>query len=1619
MENLQSDWIDENADSKYVDPELSCVHDVIADDPKPNYLFANENFINSPTFSTDSNENLGDESNSKTEHPLLKTSIINASLAKKRLQAYSKQVRKSPVKEEKVDNKFQKEVAKKTKKDLYPGAKAKAVIQEIEEIKRKDQEFENLKKKEFEDLCRRLAVTDAIRCQLSDSPDRNKQFKRRGIKQRNYRRTDSFSRKSPTPEDVKNKDRYSPVHKHPKDWTEFKKQNLSIPKDGSRGRPFARKGFSVNLLEKLYNLDVPSPPIVPCRIEMENGIKEVPLHSIKVTNSRPHIIYSVNTEKIKDSFPTRHQLYGFITKERQQCIRDVINKRVKVIPETKKPTSRPWYNKQWRKSFTECKVLEKSVGLSFLQNYSDEEDDIETEEIVICSTTKKNVETPVLSNLEYEPISTFARGFSDEFLIKEAKYEKQGSISKTFSDSKSDTSVFTPERNRLESVAVVNESVLEDETGILTPDISALPLLQIQKSIQKSEERKNENEQMNKENKLDLKYKKKKKRKLENEQSEDDTPKKKKKRKSRSRRSSSSEDSNSYNGNKKKKKQKKTKTRANRSTKRKAKTDTTEIKLKKKDKRINKKSKQLIRTLNQSPMEDVEKKPKKKIKKQEEANNKKSNKKEATPEKTPKQKRVLVEDSDSESEHSKGEKISEDQIQKTEQIKQKRIKKENTVDEKHEPLIDIVIKKEPEDETFFKSATNNVAKTPDTNNYCRNWEKDDQLWEIEDENIPKEKYKLNSSCWESDEELYEKRLPERRPIEKFIETNEIRDLEIPLNIKPFKKREIQVVKLDNIFIEEAKREDPIEEKNEVNVTKELEKRCRWDKKDIEPKTEQTTYTILENEYEEFMKAVNSNTNTSPTFENRNTIGSDPNNHIDNVTKEESKIIIAPNDIPFIPMPDELKLQPVPSPRIVNTQISQMKINLSPKIAASSTSDTDGKTDIVTTPHLTDQTKSFSFTTLMLPSKKVLIDNSNLKLGDSDDEEPLKPIEVKKELTEPKQTQSVIESPKEKSMKNQNTIKNDEFDESKVKLYSISQSDHKLIDKSPSRDSSRRRGSQSFKYRRESPRRKTYSPPREYSPRRRRKSPERYRSRSPTSRKYHPRRHYSPHRRRTPSPRRRSPRRSVSPRNRTNKRILSRTDNKKEKVINEFKNVLSSPLEGTKRSVADSTISDDSLLPQPNLEEYAQSPVSYYMGQMKSDDGKRLSLDERINIELGLNKDDFKPITTTYDNFCQNRFSDNSQIENYTMDKNNFNENISTNFVQLGNMVEIVPTDLNLKTETHMEDIQSKNKPRILQVGNVLQIVPTELPPAPPPLPSTLPIAVPPPDEIVTNSLVTPEKQSVEISMKQKIEERKAEREKRKLERETKRKEKENRRREKEKRRQIKMKEKTENMIKKALQLEVENQDEEGDVNIPAQWPPIHISNSSKDLICKRSILLKYGRLSKSRKKVQFADGIRPGEGTSPSAGEDLTSPPPPSKVLPKEKRYTKTKLGTKHVKKKVKVKIIKSNEALLDESEEDDNLPPPSPPPGSPPPHIFPPRIKPQIVTNHGYVPSVVNQSQSVYRPPVNMLMMQPPLPDSPMQIHSYQQYQVPPLAPSTTLTPGVTESAAVTVHRNHFNYSL
>lgn len=135
-----------------------------------------------------------------------------------------------------------------------------------------------------------------------------------------------------------------------------------------------------------------------------------------------------------------------------------------------------------------------------------------------------------------------------------------------------------------------------------------------------------------------------------------------------------------------------------------------------------------------------------------------------------------------------------------------------------------------------------------------------------------------------------------------------------------------------------------------------------------------------------------------------------------------------------------------------------------------------------------------------------------------------------------------------------------------------------------------------------------------------------------------------------------------------------------------------------------------------------------------------------------------------------------------------------------------------------------------------------------------------------------------------------------------------------------------------------------------------------------------------RKSVKFADGVRPGEGTSPSGGEELSSPPPIPAKLPKEKRYKKLALAKKSKKKKIKVKVVKKKKVQsnqdIDEETEEDNLPPPSPPPGSPPPHVFPSRVKTHTVNNvHQYNILGGGAGGFPFRPPMGMVMRphQPP----------------------------------------------
>ncbi|XP_066945044.1 uncharacterized protein [Macrobrachium rosenbergii] len=121
-----------------------------------------------------------------------------------------------------------------------------------------------------------------------------------------------------------------------------------------------------------------------------------------------------------------------------------------------------------------------------------------------------------------------------------------------------------------------------------------------------------------------------------------------------------------------------------------------------------------------------------------------------------------------------------------------------------------------------------------------------------------------------------------------------------------------------------------------------------------------------------------------------------------------------------------------------------------------------------------------------------------------------------------------------------------------------------------------------------------------------------------------------------------------------------------------------------------------------------------------------------------------------------------------------------------------------------------------------------------------------------------------------------------------------------------------------MQEEDEEEDEEEALLKKKRRLPVPLPPAEKGILMSPSY--RY-REEYHPKAVKFADGILPGEGTSPSGGEEIHSPPPPGGEVakPKEKKLRK--------KRKVKVKIIKEYKV----NDGDDDSPPP-PPPGSPPP---------------------------------------------------------------------------------------
>ncbi|XP_054001184.1 uncharacterized protein LOC128888398 isoform X2 [Hylaeus anthracinus] len=161
------------------------------------------------------------------------------------------------------------------------------------------------------------------------------------------------------------------------------------------------------------------------------------------------------------------------------------------------------------------------------------------------------------------------------------------------------------------------------------------------------------------------------------------------------------------------------------------------------------------------------------------------------------------------------------------------------------------------------------------------------------------------------------------------------------------------------------------------------------------------------------------------------------------------------------------------------------------------------------------------------------------------------------------------------------------------------------------------------------------------------------------------------------------------------------------------------------------------------------------------------------------------------------------------------------------------------------------------------------------------------------------------------------------------------------------------------------------------------------------------RKQRSKKSVQFADGIKPGEGTSPSGGEgDMPSPPPPSSVITRdgvrEVRRSSSRKSRKQekrtrppkAKKKVKVKIIKLKKPrvtpltamMMDDSDDLDDRSPPPPPPGSPPPpHLWPSYLSAYNSTTRPIeVPAATSTTSNTVQappPPTPLPLLIPPPP--------------------------------------------
>ncbi|VEN41414.1 unnamed protein product [Callosobruchus maculatus] len=698
-------------------------------------------------------------------------------------------------------------------------------------------------------------------------------FKRREIKVRNIRRGKTGS-VSPESHNKRKVEKLA----YPKNWLEYIQQNLNRKKDQelkSKLFPSYKRQSAFEMYKRIYNPQTPSMRIEPFVFSTNSGSKEVPPFFVRFTKTYPSVQYSINSTTNNESFITRKQLYLIISKEAKEIIEKLINSNHR-SPAPKMLKERHWFNKSWKKIGTgESKFVENSVGLSFLQNYSDDDNDAnDEEEIIICSrvtTSEKPSDQPIFEDMVGTSQSEHSEKMVDigekqdtlEHIEENAEIAVDmpeqilNEISPQITEPiPCDSSQEVSEKHPQESIEAtpevipeeVKDSPILDENEIgQTPDVRSSDgfrtpelrpksvtedreLDETRRAIEQLEDELKRKQEILKDDMrhvIELELKNVKKKKNKNADVKDKSKKKKKKAKAKKHVSSEDESSNLDEKKKRKKKSK------GKKLKKKSEDEKPKKRTKKKKKRNDSVSDSSI------DEEEEDELPKKKT-------SKKKKRKETSKKNKKKQKKSKKTDWDETDEETIDECSDED---KTESRKLKKFEEEHISKRKGDKhtskgIFEIVSSKDESDNKEFgielkinkkylmrKGEKREVdeddhlnqeesmplkksAKLHEKDKFTSNKEVPEKspypLWESDEEVSPtKSLQKLNSS-WESDEEVfvrrhYEPDLESEQCVSKSYNNDNCGKLEIPLNIKPYKRRDTFEPEIDLRILMEKKR----------------------------------------------------------------------------------------------------------------------------------------------------------------------------------------------------------------------------------------------------------------------------------------------------------------------------------------------------------------------------------------------------------------------------------------------------------------------------------------------------------------------------------------------------------------------------------------------------------------------------------------------------------------------------------------------------------------------------------------------------------------------------------------------------------------------------------------------